>query len=375
MSTTLHSRDVAPVTRLAPLTILLLNSLVCTGCAGRAAPTFSLAGTSRVWPAPPDRPRIRYLGEITGEASLGVRRDALAGLRAVLEGPPPEVRLSTPVAVAVTGNRLYVADAAHPAGPVIHVLDLDARTWSQLREAGGAPLQWPIDVAVAPGGGKLAVADAKRPAVCILEPGGRPLATIGGDRLRRPAGLAWRGDDELWVLDAAAHAILVFDAAGRERKRFGARGAAPGEFNFPSGLCSVSRGSAAAATTGGDAGAASPAAVVADAMNFRVQLLDDTGRPLHVFGRKGDAAGDFSLPRDVAVDAAGPIYGLDNQFENVQIVDAAGHLLMALGRGGSGPGEFSLPSGITIDAQDRIWIADTYNRRVQAFEFLREAAP
>ena len=59
---------------------------------------------------------------------------------------------------------------------------------------------------------------------------------------------------------------------------------------------------------------------------------------------------------------------LDNQFENVQVFDADGRLLMAFGEGGAGAGQFNLPAGITIDDQDRIWIADTHNRRVQAFQ-------
>ena len=40
-----------------------------------------------------------------------------------------------------------------------------------------------------------------------------------------------------------------------------------------------------------------------------------------------------------------------------------------VGREGRGVGEFWLPAGIFIDQSDRIWIADTYNRRIQVFEY------
>ena len=110
-------------------------------------------------------------------------------------------------------------------------------------------------------------------------------------------------------------------------------------------------------------------------MNFRVQMLGPDGNAPVAFGEKGDAAGDFAMPRDVACDSDGNLYVLDNQFENIQIFDRQQRLLMALGRGGERPGEFSLPSGITIDGRDRIWIADTYNRRVQVFQYLKEARP
>lgn len=74
----------------------------------------------------------------------------------------------------------------------------------------------------------------------------------------------------------------------------------------------------------------------------------------------------------MAVDSDGHVYVLDSRFENVQVFDHVGALLMAFGGEGDGPGEFALPSGITIDQGDRIWIADTYNRRVQVFQYLRE---
>lgn len=114
--------------------------------------------------------------------------------------------------------------------------------------------------------------------------------------------------------------------------------------------------------------------VVADAMNFRVQVFDDAGMPVTIFGKKGDAAGDFARPRGVAVDSDGHLYVVDNQFENVQIFDRDGRLLMAFGHEGDQPGQFALPSGITIDTHDRIWIADSYNRRVQVFQYLSEKA-
>ena len=41
------------------------------------------------------------------------------------------------------------------------------------------------------------------------------------------------------------------------------------------------------------------------------------------------------------------------------------------GEEGSGPGEFWLPSGIFIDTQDRIWVCDSYNRRLQVFQYLK----
>jgi DNA-binding beta-propeller fold protein YncE len=114
---------------------------------------------------------------------------------------------------------------------------------------------------------------------------------------------------------------------------------------------------------------------IVDALNFRVQIIDPGGSVQAIIGEAGDAAGSFSRPRDVAFDAAGNLYVLDNQFENVQIFNPTGQLLMAFGSGGSdAAGRFSVPAGITIDQQDRIWIADSYHERVQVFQILGDAS-
>ncbi|MHC4765977.1 MAG: hypothetical protein ACYTF2_12790 [Planctomycetota bacterium] len=34
-----------------------------------------------------------------------------------------------------------------------------------------------------------------------------------------------------------------------------------------------------------------------------------------------------------------------------------------------------MPAGLHIDSNDRIWIADSYNRRVQVFDFRPEVEP
>lgn len=345
--------------------------IALAGCTSPAPPPFSFAGTKIVWPPPPDEPRIRYIGALTGEVDLGRSKSAGEVLNEVFQGPSPRIAFSTPVAVAVSGRRVWVADPGHPAGPCVHVLDFAARTLTPLRDIAGVSLQWPIDVAWHDG--DIAIADARRAVVHVMNSSGT-VRTLGAGVLKRPASIAWTAD-HLCVLDAGLHAVIIFDRAGRQVGRFGERGTNAGQFNFPSAICAF-----AAENRGGtNLTAREPEAVrlyelaIADAMNFRVQIVDEQGRPLRLFGRKGDAAGDFSLPRDVAADRTGRLFVLDNQFENIQVFDRDTRLLMALGGGGSGPGQFNLPSGITIDAEQRIWVADTYNRRVQVFEWLPES--
>lgn len=328
--------------------------LICAaGCAPVNQPIFPESQSARVWPEPPNTPRLRYVGELTGEGSLKAPPKGMNALRAALTGEQVQTAFVTPTAVAVAGSVVFVADGQLHG---VHRLDLEQRAYRLIQQADGQPLGFPIDLLIADQ--RLIVVDSLRAALFEFDLDGNFLRRWPVADLQRPSAIARDAEHNLfWVSDTGSHNCVALDRAGRVQARVGGRGAGAGEFNYPTGLCWH-------AATG---------LCVVDSMNFRVQELSADGRAERSFGRKGDAAGDFSLPRDVAVDRDGHIYVLDNQFENVQIFDAQGRLLLAFGQEGKGPGEFSLPSGITIDVLDRIWIADTYNRRVQLFQYLRES--
>ena len=323
------------------------------GCAGPNKPVFDGGAFAAAWPKPPDRARIRYIGQLSGEQSLNAPKTAKQVFGEVLSGPQPKWGFSTPTGVAARGSKVYVADGQNHA---VCLLDTETRAFKVIRDAGGTPLEWPADVCLT--ATELIVVDSKRPGIYCYDLDGNFRRNLGSS-LKRPCSASWNAKDAtLWVVDAADHRCAVFDSSGNLKSQFGQRGTAAGQFNFPAGIACADGG-----------------AMLADSMNFRVQILDPIGTAVGVIGKKGDAAGDFALPRDVAIDSEGHIYVLDNQFENIQIFDRSGQLLMAWGQEGRGPGEFYLPSGISIDEQDRIWIADTYNRRVQVFQYLAERAP
>ncbi|HUU94601.1 MAG TPA: 6-bladed beta-propeller [Phycisphaerae bacterium] len=339
----------------ARATLMLVTVATVGGCRSTPVVIFPEISPPIVWPKPPDRPRIRYVGELRGEASLGAKPSGWDALRAAIAGPRPLGIFSRPAAVAVAGERVFVADTGLA---LVHVLDLANRRYLVISGSPTDPLRVPIDLTIADGD-QLVVVDRGRAAIDVFDLDGTWRATKRWPELSAPVAATWDQTRQvLWLLDVAAHACFACEGLQQLGQRMGERGGAPGQFNFPAAVT-------AHPTVG---------LVVADAMNFRVQVFDGAGRPTVVFGQKGDAAGDFARPRDVAVDSEGHIYVLDNQFENVQIFDRDGHLLMALGQAGQGPGQFSLPSGITIDDQDRIWIADSQNRRVQVFQYLPEDA-
>lgn len=321
------------------------------GCQSAPGPIFPEVSPARVWPPPPDTPRIQYVGALVGEASLDKRPQGWDAFVAVLAGPPTQVAFSRPTAVATLGSRVYVADAGLG---VVHMLDLETREYAAWLGAAGDPFAVPIDIAIIDG--DVWVVDRKRAAIDVFSDDGAHQRTLRCDEIAAPTAIAFDvAAERVWIADVAAHACFALSRAGEIVDRL--EGADDGgRFNFPGAM----------------AYHADVGLVVVDAMNFCVRVFPPHGGPTTTFGQEGDAAGDFARPRGVACDSAGRIYVLDNRFENVQIFTADGRLLMALGRGGADIGEFNLPSDIWIDERDRIWIADSYNRRVQVFDFLAE---
>jgi DNA-binding beta-propeller fold protein YncE len=336
------------------LLLILPVLAVVAGCQQPEGPIFPEVSPPIVWPPSPDQPRIRYIGELRGEGSLGIQPKGWEAVQAVLAGPKPKVEFSRPSAVAVVGDCVFVADTGLG---VIHRLDLAARRYRLIHGAPSDPLKVPLGLVIAEG--RLIVVDRGRAAVDVFDLEGNWRSTKRWPQLTAPVAVTWDASRRtFWLADAAAHTCFATADLQTLERQIGGRGNEPGQFNFPSAL-------AWRETVG---------LVVVDAMNFRIQIVNNAGRPVAVFGQKGDAAGDFARPRDAAVDSEGHIYVLDNQFENIQIFDPEGRLLMAFGEGGGKPGQFALPSGITIDNRDRIWVADGSNRRVQVFQYLSEKA-
>ena len=335
------------------LAALLAVTLLATGCdrGGRPPVSTGEAVSELVWPAPPARPRIRFLRAVAGPIDVGIRPSFWERIGAVLAGRDSGTFVR-PAGVAARDGVLYVAD---PGVPALWMLDSRAGRVRQVKEAGGQPLVSPVAVALSPGG-HVFLADSALGRIFRLDGTGRTIAELADARLRRPAGLAYDpARDRLYVADSASHQVLVLTGDGRPVGEIGRRGSAPGEFNFPTHL--------AVAPDGG--------LVVTDALGYRIQRFAPDGTPTEQFGHHGDTAGDFASPKGVALDSEGHVYVVEALFDTVQVFDRTGRFLLGFGERGVGRGQFWLPGGLFIDPQDRIYVGDAYNGRVQVFEYLR----
>jgi hypothetical protein len=54
----------------------------------------------------------------------------------------------------------------------------------------------------------------------------------------------------------------------------------------------------------------------------------------------------------------------------VQVFNRQGQLLYYFGAEGTHAGEFQLPAGLFIDRDDHVYVVDSFNRRIQQFQYV-----
>ena len=330
---------------------ILLAAGLLVSCAGGPRPVAPVPVSARVWPSPPDAPRIVFRRFLRGPEDIGERASFFGTIGNWLTGDHGESRrLRKPFGLALdeTGNLCITDTDAN----LLCYCDFTRHRWT--RYTGVGEYQFASPVAVARRQGVFYVADSRLGRVLAFTDARRLVFALGAP-LQRPVGVALAGG-RLYVLDALAQAVLVYGLDGKYQFRFGMRGTGPGEFNYPTGIADGGPGRL----------------LVSDTLNSRVQVFDLQGKFLSQFGSNGDTSGHFARPKGVAVDAVGHIYVVDAVFDNFQIFDATGRLLLNVGESGSQPGSFALPGGIAIGADNRIYVADSFNHRVQEFQYIGE---
>ena len=320
-------------------------ALLSAGCAPTAVKLKEM-----VWPPAPEKPRIKVLRFLQGEAD--VARDSRVAT--ILGGKKQFIRISKPYGVCVDREgRVYVADTGH--GKVL-MWDFDNESFKVIgTEPGPASLLKAINVAVSEKG-NLYVSDGMRRCVNVYDRDANFLLAIGGPSVFvKPTGVAVDDQrDRLYVTDTRSHDLEVFSLTGKHLQTIGKRGTGDVEFNFPTNVCVDSAGKV----------------YVADTFNFRIQVLTPGGNLVRKIGSIGTGLGSFSKLKGVGVDSEGNIDAADAAFYNVQIFDQLGRLLLFFGTGGRGRGQFQLPAGVFVDHRDRIYVADQYNHRIQVFQYL-----
>jgi DNA-binding beta-propeller fold protein YncE len=332
------------ISRLTILSLILLTA--CSGTNPQQA-VQETEGPLLVWPSAPEKARIAYVKQFSSPEDLGLRESFARRVRDTLVGGDDR-QMTRPYAVAANNKRVAVAD---PGAAMVHVFDIERKSYHLLKGVGDYSFASPIGVALSDE--RLYIADSELGTVFILNQRLKILSIIEG--FQRPTSLAFDPvHQRLYVADTLTHEIQVFDQNGEALFSIGERGEMDAQFNFPSHLAF-----------------ADERLFVNDTMNFRVQIFNSEGRHLQTFGKHGVGSGHFTQPKGIAVDSMGHVYVADALSNQVQIFEQDGTFLLGFGSAGDGPGAFQMPTGLTI-WDDLIYVADSFNRSVQVFKFLRE---
>lgn len=351
----------------------LYGWLVCavllglTACAQAPKTVIKKEAPPLIFPMPPDE--ARYIYERTIRSSRDVDTTiADASLQELLTGSSSsakDVPLRKPYAIAVHQGRLFVSE---PSAGVVKVFDVADDKYFTIGEEDPGRLAMPIGLDV-DGAGNLYVADASARAVMVYDRDGNFLRKLAGakigepDLFKRLASVAVdKKGERIYAVDIGGtmrsgpedHRVRVFDAkTGNHLFDIGKRGEGPGEFNL-----------ARDAVLDKDNNL-----FVVDGGNFRIQVFDAEGKFLRKFGHLGQQLGDFSRPKEIAIDAANNIYVVDTGYENFQIFSPEDKLLMAIGSGGDedSPARYRLISGIAVDEDGRIYVVDQLFKKIDIF--------
>jgi DNA-binding beta-propeller fold protein YncE len=138
-------------------------------------------------------------------------------------------------------GKLYMTDVSGRKAHRVLVFDGGEEP---LRELGAGSFWFPNGLAV-DSRGDVYVSDSNNGRLAILDPSGKPLASIrrgvGEGDLGLPRGVAINGDDRLFVVDTTLHAVKVYEIGDEGEVptyvgSFGVEGFADGTFQYPNGI-------------------------------------------------------------------------------------------------------------------------------------------
>jgi sugar lactone lactonase YvrE len=347
---------------LAASLILVLLPSAWAGSKKKVAPEVDIS--TLIWPAPPDQPRIRYIGQYIGELDLLGKKQVKGGMLERIAGvtitPEERPRLGKPYGVAVDSKGLvYVADTAQS---VVFVFDLANKKLEYRGDKAPATILMPIGVAVDEED-RLFVSDSKLHQITCFGPKGNVAGVFGADDLQRPAGMAVDNPlRRLYVADVAGQRIAVFDLDSFKLLHYFA------EYKDKDA-------DRTGALTNPNSIAIDPDGLiyVTDAIIPRVSVYDTDGNFVRVWGKRGDGPGMFGRPKGIAIDADGHVYVADALVNRLQVFSPEGEPLLSFSGNGWGPGQFMLMAGLAIDSQNRIIAVDQMPARIEVFHYITDA--
>ncbi len=261
-------------------------------------------------------------------------------------------QFNAPRALAAYGDRLYIADTeAHR----IVVLDQSGRTVLSWGLKGSKPGQfkYPSGIAIDEQG-LVYVADTGNNRIQVYDSEGKWVRGFGarGDGLREfsgPTGIAV-SEGLVTIADTGNSRVQVLTDDGIAIRQITVR-TKTDEMKTPVGV----------------AVDVQHRIYVLDAGADMVRIFDPSGAQVRVFGSRGKGADGFDRPQGIAVDSRGNIYVADTGNYKVKKFEPRGRLVASIGSEGKGPGQFRELTGLISDSENNIWVLDAARNTIQVF--------
>lgn len=215
-----------------------------------------------------------------------------------------------------------------------------------------------------------------------------------------PSDAAVGQNGDLYVLDGVNHRVVVYDADGKFRFKFGSRGSGLGQLLFPLGISTTPDGKVYVADSGNhrfqvfspdgnplkvvplpDTASGvppDPTDVTVDPVRKQLYVVDNDNHKLHVYnlannrfehvwGGPGQGRRQFRFPFFIDTSDRGYVFVVEPINTRVQVLNSNGKFVCFIGAWGVKPGQLFRPKGI-VDFEDRVFVTDSYLGRIQVFD-------
>ena len=288
-------------------------------------------------------------------------------------------QFDTPQGVAVDANYIYVADTENHRVQVFNRNTLAyVATIGGTKGSGNNQFKYPTDVAV-DAAGNIYVADYANKRVQQYNSSRvyqRTYGTTGvsyqaaNDRFYYPEGVAVAPDGSIYIAEGYGYRLVKLNAAGVPQWTVGEAGQ-PGNDNAHFSYLE----DVAVAPDGRIYTVESWASTMRIGGNHRLQIFNPDGSYAGGFGGYGDTNDKFDAPTGIGIDHNGNIYVADRDNHRVQIYNNQLTYIATLGKtgeAGSDNAHFDGPSDVAVDRNGYIYVSDEGNDRIQVFNSNRQ---
>jgi len=311
----------------------------------------------RLWPIPPNKPRLEFVGVFTSEDNL--KKSKERGFLETALGGEFGQKLSRPMSVATLDtNTVLVTESGRGN---IKVFDFAKGETRELFQSPSSLFEEPVDVTI-DAEKNIFVLDQKRGFIAVFDNVLNLTHRIGLDvKFGKLEKLAIDSAKQtLYVSDSVLNKVFAFDKAGQLLFEFGDDEDPDRRLRSPHGLAVDVKGRLYVADTG----------------SSRIKIFDSAGNFVSVFKFKNNSGSSvLEKPWDLAFDSQGLIHVIDKKMAALITCTQNGEVLyatMASTHTSHSMG-FNRPTDIHIDSKDRIIITDDLNDRFCIWQILTKS--